>query len=44
MTATKPLIGAAAIAILATALLVPVESEATLVDRTVYCEEFGYIT
>ena len=44
MTAPKPLIGVAGLAVMAAVLFVPVVSEATLVDRTVYCEEFGYIT
>ena len=40
----KPLIGAVGLAILAGVMLTPIATEATLVDRTVYCEEFGFIT
>ena len=44
MTTTKPLIGAVGLALLASALLLPGAAEATLVERTVYAEEFGFIT
>ncbi len=44
MTSTKPLIGAVGLAALTGALLMPVVSQATLVDRTVFAEEFGFIT
>lgn len=44
MTKTKPIVGAVGLAVLAGVLSMPVASEATLVDRTVYCEEFGFIT
>ena len=44
MTKTKPIIGAVGLAVLAGLLAMPVASEATLVERTVYCEEFGFIT
>jgi hypothetical protein len=44
VTRTKPHVGAFGLAVLAGALSMPVVSEATLVDRTVYCEEFGFIT
>jgi hypothetical protein len=44
VTTTKPLIGVVGLAILAGAMLTPIAAEATLVDRTVYSEEFGFIT
>jgi hypothetical protein len=44
VTKTKPIIGAVGLAVLAGVLAMPVASEATLVERTVYCEEFGFIT
>jgi hypothetical protein len=45
VTKTKPIAGAAVgLAVVAGLLAMPVVSEATLVPRTVYCEEFGFIT
>ena len=39
----KPLAGLA-MAVVAVAAMAPVTAEATLVARTVHCDEFGFIT
>jgi len=44
VTTNQPLIGVLGLAALAGAWLSPNAAQATLVDRTVYCEEFGFIT